>query len=131
MDDCLKSKEYDTGFLLFWDFVEPYFPQRLRELREKHKVSQRKLAELIGVSHVTISKIERGKMAISVKVIAGYMHIFKCSIDDFIWENDTKLLPQLSDTVSKRYTIEGQILIEQFLRQIDDYRRKDTFSGEP
>jgi len=38
------------------------FGQLLKDLRKEHKVTQRKLAELIGIDFTYISKIENGSM---------------------------------------------------------------------
>ncbi|WP_172254889.1 helix-turn-helix domain-containing protein [Saccharibacillus deserti] len=39
------------------------FGEMLKELRKEHKISQRKLADMIGIDFTYISKIESGSMA--------------------------------------------------------------------
>jgi transcriptional regulator with XRE-family HTH domain len=41
-------------------------PNRIRELRLARDWSQQKLADLVGVSKVTISDLERGKMQLTL-----------------------------------------------------------------
>ncbi len=48
-------------------FTQVKWPNRLRELREGAGLSQQNLAQRIGVSKVTISELERGKMRLDVQ----------------------------------------------------------------
>ena len=48
---------------------EPPIAQRLRELRQEHRLTMRGLAELAGVSASLISDVERGRVEPSVSVL--------------------------------------------------------------
>jgi transcriptional regulator with XRE-family HTH domain len=49
--------------------AEPLIGQRLRELREQHRLTMRGLAELAGVSASLISDVERGRVEPSISVL--------------------------------------------------------------
>jgi transcriptional regulator with XRE-family HTH domain len=49
--------------------MEQVIGQRLRELRERHRLSQRQLARQSGVANATISQIESGKLNPTVSML--------------------------------------------------------------
>jgi mannose-6-phosphate isomerase-like protein (cupin superfamily) len=51
------------------DVSEPPIAQRLRELRQQHRLTMRGLAELAGVSASLISDVERGRVEPSISVL--------------------------------------------------------------
>ena len=53
---------------------------RLRTLRMEHEISQRELAEAMGVSNSTISRIEKGAMP-DVETLIKYAEHFGVSTD--------------------------------------------------
>ena len=55
--------------------------QRLRDLREDHDLSQRKLAEMIGMSQTGYSKYETGENDIPTGILIKLSHIYDVSID--------------------------------------------------
>lgn len=57
------------------------FPQRLRALREKRRLSRRTLAELCGLSKNMISLYERGEKAPSVEALVNLADFFGVSTD--------------------------------------------------
>ncbi|MBO6133812.1 MAG: helix-turn-helix transcriptional regulator, partial [Lachnospiraceae bacterium] len=56
-------------------------PEKLRELRTKHKYSQRALAQKIGVSPASIAAYESGDRTPSAENILAFAHIYHCSTD--------------------------------------------------
>jgi putative transcriptional regulator len=54
----------------------------LKEMREKRKLTQEKLAELAEVSRQTIISIESGKYVPSLELALKFGKIFKCKIED-------------------------------------------------
>lgn len=58
------------------------FPHRLRELREKRRVSRRILAELCGLSKNMVSRYERGERVPSIDEAAQLADYFGVSLDD-------------------------------------------------
>ena len=51
-----------------------------KKFRSLSGLSQRKLAELTGVSHESIREVENGKWKINVDLARKMCHIFNCSI---------------------------------------------------
>ena len=58
------------------------FPHRLRELREKRRVSRRILAELCGLSKNMVSRYERGERVPSIDEAAQLADYFGVTLDD-------------------------------------------------
>lgn len=57
--------------------------EKLRKLRTEHKITQRTLAESIGVSRVTLGKWETGKIEPSVDILYKYRKLFGLENDFF------------------------------------------------
>lgn len=55
--------------------------RRLRELRKKRGLSQRTLAELLGVSQQTYSRYERGRRRLSVQAAVTLAQLYHVSVD--------------------------------------------------
>jgi len=55
---------------------------RLKEFREKAKISQEKLAEMTGVTRQTIISIEGGKYVPSLELALKLSKVFKCKVED-------------------------------------------------
>jgi len=55
---------------------------RLRNLRAEYNLTQRELADALGVCHTYISKIERGKAQPGAKFIRGCARVFGLRADD-------------------------------------------------
>jgi transcriptional regulator with XRE-family HTH domain len=61
------------------------FSKRIRELRERKKMSQERLARLAGVSLNTIVKIESGESKHpTIQTMAGIAKALEVSLDDLI-----------------------------------------------
>jgi len=62
--------------------------KKIRELRNRKKLSQEKLARLAGVSFVTIVKIESGESKNpTIKTMAGIANALGISLDELIKGN--------------------------------------------
>ena len=55
--------------------------ERLRELRKDHGISQRALAELLGISQQTYSRYERGQRNPSVETAYVLARLYHVSMD--------------------------------------------------
>ncbi|RLG25913.1 transcriptional regulator [Methanosarcinales archaeon] len=55
---------------------------KLKEFREKDKMTQEKLANKIGVTRQTIISIENGKYIPSLPLALKFAKIFKCKVED-------------------------------------------------
>ena len=55
---------------------------RLRELREERDLSQRELAERVGVTRQTINSVERGRYDPSLELAFELAEFFGCHTED-------------------------------------------------
>lgn len=58
------------------------FPQRLRRLREKRRISRRALSELCGLSKNMVARYERGERVPSLPDAATLADFFGVTLDD-------------------------------------------------
>lgn len=54
----------------------------LKAFRERHGLTQEKLAEKMQVSRQTIISIEGGKYVPSLELALKFGHLFKCNVED-------------------------------------------------
>lgn len=54
---------------------------RLRELREAQGLTTTQLAEMCGMSHSTISKVENGKWSVSLDLLSKIAGALGCSVE--------------------------------------------------
>ena len=60
--------------------------EKLKDLRLKNNMTQRELAEKLGISIPTLQKYEYGTLKIKNEVILSLCDIFDISPDDFFYE---------------------------------------------
>jgi len=61
----------------------------LKEIREERKITQEKLASLVGVTRQTIINIEKGKYKPTVLLALKISRVLNCRVEDlFILEED-------------------------------------------
>ncbi|MFP4111948.1 MAG: helix-turn-helix transcriptional regulator, partial [Candidatus Woesearchaeota archaeon] len=64
---------------------------RIKEFRARHDLTQKELAEKVGVRRETIVFLEKGKYNPSLKLAHDVAKVLKSSIDElFIFEDDEK-----------------------------------------
>lgn len=56
----------------------------IKELRKKRGLTQKQLAELLGVKQQNVSDWERGERSPSVKNLKKLAEILNCQIDDLV-----------------------------------------------
>jgi transcriptional regulator with XRE-family HTH domain len=91
---------------------------RLRLLRKQHALSQREVAEAIGLPQSNLSRIENGKQRLNLTVLARILGIYQTSIQDFFAREDEAR--RSGEAVSSR---ERQ-LVESFRRLTPEDRRE-------
>ena len=62
--------------------------RRLRDLREDHDLSQRKLAQIIGMSQTGYSKYETGENDIPTGILIKLSRLYNVSIDYLLGETN-------------------------------------------
>lgn len=60
--------------------------QRLRDMREDHDLTQKKLAEILGMSQTGYSKYETGKNDIPTEILIKLARLYDVSIDYLLGE---------------------------------------------
>lgn len=55
----------------------------IKMLRARKHISQRYLAELIGISQTHMSNIESGRVQVNLRLMAKMADVFDCRLDDF------------------------------------------------
>ena len=70
--------------------------EKIRQLREKSKISQKQIAEHLGVDQSMVSKIENNERKPSLELIEKISLLFGCSSNCF--ESDSKCKSQLQFT---------------------------------
>ena len=71
--------------------VQKKFGLIIRELRKKHRLTQAKLAEAIGLQDETISNIERGLSSTRIKTAVSLARVFEIELKDlFDFPPETK-----------------------------------------
>ena len=58
--------------------------ERMKALRTKAKISQTKLAEILGISQFTITSIETGRQQPTIEIIRKYVKFFGVTADYII-----------------------------------------------
>ncbi|CAE6898421.1 HTH-type transcriptional regulator PuuR [Vibrio alginolyticus] len=89
------------------------------QLRKKHGLSQRELAERAGITHSAISSIENGKVSPSVSSLQKIVNVFSLSLSEFFIFEQTRndevkvvvtpeeLVEMGSETVSMKLVTNG------------------------
>jgi transcriptional regulator with XRE-family HTH domain len=72
-------------------------PNRIRELRRDKDWSQQTLADMIGVSKVTISDLERGKMQLTLEYMRRIAAALGVTPGELLSADDNPLLPSAAD----------------------------------
>ena len=62
--------------------------QRLRDMREDHDLSQKKLAEMIGMSQTGYSKYETGENDVPTGILIQLSRLYNVSIDYLLGETN-------------------------------------------
>ncbi len=84
------------------------FGTKVKELREKHQMTQTDLAQKLNVSKSVISAYEKGIRSPSFKVLKDICEVFGISESEFLVQatNETKILIDITDlTVSQQRII--------------------------
>lgn len=63
-------------------------PNRIRQIRMAKKMSQQALADKVGVSKVTISSLEVGRMQLSLDYMRRIARVFELTPVDLLLEDD-------------------------------------------
>jgi len=75
--------------------IKELLSKRLRELRHSKKLTQKALADMIGMDYTYIGKIERAEQLPSLGVLIKISHALSLPLDRFIMDESTLILINL------------------------------------
>jgi transcriptional regulator with XRE-family HTH domain len=111
---------------------------RLRLLRKQQALSQREVADAIGLPQSNLSRIENGKQRLNLTVLARILGIYQTTIQDFFAREDEARRNGDAITSRERQMVESfRRLTPEDRREVEafvDYRlfraRRDRVVGE-
>ncbi len=74
---------------------------RIKELRQEKKLTQKELANLLGVNMVTLSRYENNNRNPKIDKLEKMSDIFGVTVEYITGESDLKISPKLRDLVLK------------------------------
>lgn len=75
--------------------------KRIRELRERYKISQCELARLANIGQSTLSDIERGIKQPTITTIENICRAFNISLSEFFSEEKPEFPPEIQDLLKQ------------------------------
>lgn len=115
--------------------------KRIKELRNKYKLTQTELAQRVGVTKSTIAAYENDSRQPSYTVLIKMANVFKVSIDSLLLNQEENILNTNGLTEEQTLIIESLInhyrktnLLEKFVSEfslglkerVDDYLNKNA-----
>ena len=91
-----------------------YFGERLKNLRIENQMTQKEVAERIGLVSGSISAYEQGKKFPSVEVLIQLCNLFHVSSDYLLGLSDSM------DLMKSTLTDRQIILIQQLIRELEN-----------
>ncbi len=106
--------------------------ERIKELRDEKNLSQKALAERVGVTQQAVAKWEGGKSEPDSKTLITLADFFGCTVDYLIGKSDIKL-PKMPLTIAAKMpegwdelTPEAQKDVEEFIKFVrQKYGKKE------
>ena len=95
---------------------------RIRELRERQGLGQAALANFVGSSQQTISRIENGKCVPPTDLIINIADYFRVTVDYILCLSDTKRSLEGQLTISRE--IDEFYDMVSIYKELDDVNRK-------
>lgn len=95
---------------------------RVRELREKRKLTQKELAEKVMVSSSVITRLEKGQTMVSVFTLIEISKVLEVSVADILTDKSTFHEIELSNVITRLKTCspeQRQVLIQCFEQILD------------
>lgn len=92
-------------------------PEKLRELRNKHGLSQREVADRLEVSPSIVSGYETGERTPSIDVLLSISYLYNCSVDYLLGKTNEQPLIQIDTSKLNDNQIQAiNVLIESFIK---------------
>ena len=99
--------------------------QRVRRLRQEHKLTQEELAEQIGVSHSFVGHIERGSRKASLETLVMLANVMEISTDDLLQGSlsaSEELVKPVKKLTQNQWYVMRQVIstLEQHMERWDE-----------
>lgn len=96
--------------------------EKLRQIRQIHGISARKLAEEVEVDPSTISKIENGQALPSIELLLKICKYFKISPAEFFDNVSAEITPEVQELIllAKKLTKEDLRLLKQLAKRLSE-----------
>lgn len=106
---------------------------RIKELRKEHKITQEKLAAILGISRSAIAMYETEKCDLSNDILIACASFFDVSTDYLLGQSDIKKAPSLEDAglsaeeaeLLKLFRAAPEALQDAALRVLEANQRKE------
>ena len=95
--------------------------RRLRTLRTTNNLSQREVADAIGLPQSNLSRIENGKQRLNLTVLARMLSIYDLSIQDFFAREGERGEGEELSTRERQLVDSYRRLGREDQREVDDY----------
>mgnify|MGYP005808507097 CR=1 FL=1 len=111
------------------------FNEKIKQLRDKHGISQKKLADAIGVAQSSINYWEKGERTPSIDAVQKLANYFDVTLDEILLnDSDINIVDTDVEQLRKEYqdlcysltAEELQIMIKIAYAFIKSRNRKDT-----
>ena len=66
--------------------MKPPYPNRIRELRIRSRLTRKELGKLIDRSPFTVARHESGERSIDQRDVRDYARVFKCTVHELFTE---------------------------------------------
>ncbi len=99
--------------------IKKSFGRKIKQIRKEHKLTQEKLAELIGIEIPSLSNIETGKFAPSVETLQKLCEVFGVEpweLYSFNTINDEQMFNYINNKIQDNKKLH---LVYNFLKTID------------
>lgn len=121
--------------------IDGKWPNRLRELRERHSLSQQQVAAALGISYVQVGRIERGKSKLKPEYIEKLLPLIPVQPWDFLMDSPDKrtqmalaLSRKLSADDHATWVAQGHVFVERrqgLAEEPAPFRREATRKKRP
>lgn len=95
---------------------------RIKLLRQERGLSQRALADLLGISQQSINKYENHNIEPDIGMLRQIADVFGVSIDYLVERTDERLLPLLSEATASALTCAECHLVANYRQLSPDER---------
>lgn len=102
--------------------------EKLKKLRIENKMTQRELANKLGISIPTLQKYEYGTLKIKNEIILALCEIFKISPNVFFNDETNNMLKELDEFEKKEYRKNRTLLVIEKIRK--DIQKKEEIGKQ-